>query len=307
MTERPRFSVVIPAFNAAATVSSAIKSALSQTQPDLEVIVVDDGSADETAELARGFGDPRVRVVAQSNRGLPGARNAGIAVARGDYVAFLDSDDLLLPDYLELVERALREHPDVGFAYTDAYVFDAVSGRVRRRSAMARNRPPAPAPTDRNAFLLALLERNFVFVAVTVPRRVLETVGGFDETRTSAEDYELWLRIVVHGYRGACVPGRHALYRKHTSQMSRNLATMTRSLVTVYDGLSMEAMPTAAHRELLARRRRDTRRALRVVSPFGRFVPLNLVTSVKRVGIGESWYDGAPAEVAAAFPDLTAV
>jgi GT2 family glycosyltransferase len=307
MSRMPRFSVIIPAFNAATTVSSAIGSALAQTRQDLEVIVIDDGSSDATGEIVGRIADPRVRLITQSNRGLPAARNAGIAAARGEYVAFLDSDDLLLPDYLGLTERALRETSGAGFAYTDAYVFDDVSGRVRHRSAMERNRPPVPAPTDRNAFLLALLERNFVFVAVTAPKLVLDTVGGFDELRSSSEDYELWLRILVHGFRAAWVPGRHVLYRKRAQQMSRNLATMSRSLAEVYEGLSMQDMPTPAHRELLARRRREARRALRLISPVARLIPSHLIAGLKRAGLGESWYDSPPADIATAFPDLTAL
>ena len=115
---------------------------------DLEVIVVDDGSSDETGGVAAAIPDPRVRVVSQSNRGLPAARNAGIAASRGQYVAFLDSDDLLLPRYLELSRDALQRTVNPGFAYTDAYVFDVVSGKLRERSAMARSNPPTPPPDD---------------------------------------------------------------------------------------------------------------------------------------------------------------
>ncbi|MGN6868370.1 MAG: glycosyltransferase family 2 protein [Solirubrobacteraceae bacterium] len=307
MSERPRFSIVMAAFNAAATVHSAIGSVLAQTIPDLELIVVNDGSTDGTAEALARVTDPRVRILSQPNRGPAAARNAGIGQARGDYVAFLDSDDLLMPTYLERSEQTLRGTPGAGFAYTDAYVFDDITGNVRRRSAMARNRPPEPPPTDRAAFLLELLRRNFIYVAATVPREVLERVGGFDESLKGPEDYELWLRILVRGYGAAWIPGRQALYRKHGSQLSRNLVTMTRSLLAMYDGLSMEDMPSTAHRQLLERRRRETKRQLIVLSRFGRLVPVGLVGRLKRAGVGESWYDGAPPEVSAAFPDLTAV
>ncbi|MGH2887201.1 MAG: glycosyltransferase [Solirubrobacteraceae bacterium] len=304
----PRFSVVIAAFNAAGTVASAVSSVLAQTQPDLEVIVVDDGSSDRTSDVVAGIDDPRVRLIGQPNRGTAAARNAGIAIALGTYVAFLDSDDLYLPGYLELSERALGSAPDVGFAYTDAYVFDDTSGRVRRRSAMARNRPPVPAPTDRDQFLLALLERNFVFVAAVVPRDVLGAVGGFDESLHAIEDYDLWLRILLHGYRAAWVEGQHVLYRRHPGQLSRNLVRMADTLRAVYDHLPMDEMPTDAHRALLARRRAEVRRDLKRLSRFGRLVPLGLVAALKRAGVGEAWYDaGAPANVVAAFPDLTAV
>ncbi|HYB27421.1 MAG TPA: glycosyltransferase [Solirubrobacteraceae bacterium] len=307
MNAHPRFSVVIAAFNAAGTVSSAVRSVLTQTNPDLEVIVVDDGSTDGTDDVVRRIDDPRVRYLSQPNRGPAAARNAGIEQARGKYVAFLDSDDLYLPSFLERGERALKETPGAGFAYTDAYVFDAVSGKVRRRSAMDRNRPPVPPPADREAFLLELLRRNFVYVAVIVPSTVLERVGGFEESLKGPEDYELWLRILTRGYRAAWISGRQALYRKHAAQLSGNVVTMTRSLCAVYEGLRMEELPGPEHRELLVRRRRETRHELRLQSRFGGLLPLGLVSRLKRAGIGESWYDSPPADIAAAFPDLTAV
>src|SRR5450755_285989 len=311
MTKRPislpRFSVVVPAYNAEATVTSAVSSVLAQTQPDLEVIVVDDGSTDATAEVVQRIGDPRVHLISQANRGLSGARNAGVSAARGTYISLLDSDDLYLPTYLERSEHALQSTADAGFAYTDAYVFDSVSGRVRRRSAMARSNPPTPPPADPNGFLLALLKCNFVYVSTTMPRTVLEVVGGFDESRTSSEDYQLWLRILLGGYRAVWIPGRQALYRKHPGQMSKQLVTMSRNLAAVYDGLPMDDMPSAAHRELLTRRRRAARLDARVLSPLAALVPLGLVSAAKRAGVGESWYDTPPAEVKTAFPDLTAV
>jgi glycosyltransferase involved in cell wall biosynthesis len=303
----PEFSVVVPAYNAAGTISSAVRSVLAQTQPDLEVIVVNDGSTDATAEIVAGIEDSRVRVISQDNRGLPAARNAGVAAARGTYIALLDSDDLYLPRYLEHSERALLMTADAGFAYTDAYVFDAASGRVRHRTAMARSNPPIPPPTDRNGFLLELLRSNFVYVSTTIPRSVLDAVGGFEESRTSSEDYDLWLRILLKGYRAVWIPGQHALYRKHPGQMSKNLVNMSRNLLAVYEGLAIADMPTAEHRDLLIRRRRAARFELRVISPLARLVPLGLVSATKRAGVGESWYDTPPPEVAAAFPDLTAV
>ncbi len=301
------FSVVIPSYNAGRTVSSSITSALRQTVDDLEVIVVDDGSTDGTAEIAAAIPDPRVRVVSQPNRGLPAARNAAIAAARGRYVSLLDSDDLLLPRYLELCREALERTPNPGFAYTDAYVFDAVTGRLRLRSAMSRSNPPIPPPDDPGDFLAALMRSNFVFVSATIPRRVLDEVGRFDESRTSSEDYDLWLRILLAGYRAAWVPGYQALYRKHPGQMSQNLVTMARSLAAVYDGIPDGAMPTDAHRRLLERRRRSAHLQLRWFAPFAARVPPALVATLKRAGVGESWHATLPPDVADAYPDLSAV
>ncbi len=311
--DRPACSVVVPAYNAAATIGAAIQSALSQTLGDLEVIVVDDGSADATAAVAERIDDLRVKVISQSNRGLPAARNAGIRASRGSYVAFLDSDDLWLPRYLELTTRALHADRDAGFAYTDAYAFDPVTGRVRRRTAMERMRPPIPPPRDMTAFLFELLKRNFVFVSTTVPRTVLDVVGGFDEKRTSVEDYELWLKIIIAGYRAAWVPGQHALYRVHPGQMSVNSARMYRNLADVFAAVGMHDMPTAAHRELLAARRLELAGSVEMVTGEA---PLRsgldwmrqvLGRIPKQLGIRDTWYSKPPPEVAAAFEDLSTV
>lgn len=302
----PRFSVVVPAFNAATTVASAVKSVLSQTVSDLEVIVVDDGSTDGTADVVSRIPDHRVRCLSQPNRGLPAARNTGILAAGGEYIAFLDSDDFYLPRYLELAEAALAMTPGAGFAYTDAYVFDEAAGKVRRRSATARARPPVPPPSDREAFLFELLRANFVYYATVVPRAPLAAVGRFDESRVSSEDYDLWLRILIHGYRAAWIPGRHAIYRKRTGQMSSNLGTMSRSLLAVYEGLRMEDMPSEVHRTRLAARRQAARREAAIISRVERLIPLRLIGAIKRAGLGDSWYTKPPPEVAETLASATA-
>ena len=224
---RTEFSVVIPAFNAEATVASSVASVLRQTRADLEVIVVDDGSMDGTAAAVERLTDQRVKLISRPKRGVSAARNAGIDTARGRYIAFLDSDDLWLPRYLELAAEALASTARPGFVYTDAYAFDPVTGKVGRRGMVGRQ-PPVPPPSDRDAFLLELLERNFVHVSTSVPRAVLEEVGGFDPDSTMAEDYALWLRIIVRGYDVAWVPGKHVLYRVHADQASRDEVKMRR-------------------------------------------------------------------------------
>lgn len=310
--EAPVCSVVIPAYNSAATVGAAIQSALSQRQSDLEVIVIDDGSTDGTARIAGLIRDPRVRVRSQSNRGLPAARNAGIRAARGRCVAFLDSDDLWLPDYLQLATSALDACPDAGFAYTDAYTFEPITGRVYRHTTMHPTRPPIPPPDDAAGFLLELLARNFVYVSTVVRRSVLEALGGFNESRTAVEDYELWLRILVAGHRAVWIPGQHALYRAHRGQMSSRLTKMYQNLADVFADLRPEEMPSAAHRDLLASRRAEVDRQLRALrSARLRGITRRTSHSLGRIrlryGRGESWYDVPPAEVSAAFPDLRAV
>jgi glycosyltransferase involved in cell wall biosynthesis len=309
----PTFSVVIPAFNAQATVAAAVRSALAQTDPDLEVIVVDDGSTDATGDVVASVGDPRIAIVRQPNRGLPAARNAGVAAATGSYVGFLDSDDLWLPRYLELARRALTAGRRVGLVYTDAYAFDPVSGRVRTRSAMQRQRPPTPPPSDPPAFLLELLKRNFIWVSTVVPRSVLEETGGFDESRTSLEDYALWLRVLVAGYSAVCVPGQQGLYRVHPNQMSQDSHRMAVNELEVYNSLELELMPTEAHRRLLMARREAAARELALLegrdrtAARARALRHRLGRLRKRLGLGDHWLEVAPPEVAAAFPDLKSV
>jgi len=313
-TGPPLFSVVIPAYNAASTITSAVRSALTQTRADLEVIVVDDGSTDETAAVVAAIEDPSVRLLAQPNRGQSAARNNGIATARGKYVVFLDSDDLLLPRYVELVARALAEADRPGFAYTDAYAFDPLTGKIRQRTVTQRMRPPIPPPRDAPGFLLELLKRNFIYVSTTVPKHVFEEVGGFDAQRTGgAEDYELWLKIVIAGYCPVWVPGQQALYRSHAGQVSRDQERTDRGLAGIYAGLRLEDMPTAAHRELLVARRRELARELAIHAGRARTGAVlragrHALGRVRTwAGFGERWYDVAPPEVASAFSDLTAV
>jgi glycosyltransferase involved in cell wall biosynthesis len=229
-----RFTVVIPAFNAARTIGSAIRSVLAQTTQDFEVIVIDDGSVDETLRRAREFQtDPRIRVLTQPNQGPSAARNAGIAVARGFYVSMLDADNLWLPEYLEVMGAALDAEPDAGFAYTDAWVLDDATRRVRRKSAMSNQRPPKTVPDPRTFFLL-LLERNFVYTSVTVRRTILEEVGGYDESLWTGEDWEFWLRIVGRGTRAVRAPGRLAIQRNIPGSLSTDEARMIRNICEIY-------------------------------------------------------------------------
>ena len=187
---------------------------LAQTRQEFEVVVVDDGSTDNTAEHARSFTtDPRIRVITQRNQGPAAARNAGLAVARGEYVSMLDADDLWLPEYLQVMGGALDAAPEAAFAYTDAWVLDDATKRVRRRSAMSYQRPPRTDPDARTFFLL-LVDRNFVYTSVTARRFVLETVGGFDESLVGVEDWDLWLRITGGGGRPVRVPEILAIYRR---------------------------------------------------------------------------------------------
>jgi hypothetical protein len=143
---------------------------------------------------------------------------------------------------------------------------------------------------------------------------VLDDVGAFDEARTASEDYDLWLRILARGYRAVHMPGRPALYRLHAGQMSRDEANLKRNELAIYNGLSLEDMPTEQHRELLLERRRQAAQELGIAQGDPRLasavrrVRHRLGAARMRVGLGGyAWCSTPPPELASTYPDLTRV
>ena len=189
MTGHPTFSVVMPVYNRAHLVERAVRSALEQSETDLEVIVVDDGSTDGTAQVVEAIEDPRVILVRQANAGHAAARNQGIQRARGEYVAFLDSDDEYLPGALATIRRAFEDEPHAGFALMGKRMVTDDS-----RGSTVQELPWEPLGGDLYLGLLSSL-RGGIPNGLTVRRQVLETVGGFDENLRAAVDKDLIFRL----------------------------------------------------------------------------------------------------------------
>lgn len=183
--------VVIPTYNGARVIAEALESALRQEGPPDQVIVVDDGSTDETAQVVRQFGD-RVEYVLQPNRGPSAARNRGWGRLRTEAVAFLDADDLFLPGSLA-TRRALLAQGDTVWASTDGFLQDGTG----RRWPFSETYPPGARRAE-GWILPDLLCRNFICTSgVIVWRDALSAAGGFDESMRWMEDWDLWLRLAA--------------------------------------------------------------------------------------------------------------
>ena len=191
---QPLVSIIVPCYNSERFVEEALRSALAQTYPRIEVVVIDDGSTDGTPSiLERYTSDPRVHIVSQANAGLAAARNAGLAVATGEYVTFLDSDDVYLPEKVEKQVRFLADHPDAGLAYCHSgHFFDGDPKRISYSYAK-----PAHAGTP---VLQRLRRGNIMNVNTVMVRKALvDAVGGFDPQFRSGEDWDLWIRLAQAG------------------------------------------------------------------------------------------------------------
>src|SRR5919108_3973964 len=206
MADRARpvkVSVVIPTYNRGHVVGEAIDSALAQRHRHLEVIVVDDGSTDDTAERVGRLRDARVIYLRRPHAGVSAARNTGIAAATGDLVAFLDSDDLWKPDKVEAEIAALARYPSAGGVFSDLEKLDGatfVPSFMRRTHVFSRllaegEYPEGVLLSPRALYLCLLQEVPIKMPALTVRRSALERVGGFNEGWTSSEDWEFLLRF----------------------------------------------------------------------------------------------------------------
>ena len=306
----PRYSIVIPAYNTAATVEQCLVSVLAQTVSDFEVFVADDGSTDDTVQRVEALRDDRIDVLRLEHAGAAAARNAGIAAARGEYVAFLDSDDLWLPPFLAEMGKALDAHRNAGFAFTDAWVVDSAGRRVRRTS-VVRSPTVDDPPSDPNEFLRRLLEINFVYTSVCVRRDVLERVGGFDETLPAGIDYELWLRVAAHGFRGVRAPGRLAVYRAgRAGSISSSRRRVVQGLVAVYERVVHDYPVGEAERERARVLLREMKRELAALegdrsadAVWLRLKP-RLASLKHAVLRDESWLRQPPDELVNALPQL---
>jgi glycosyltransferase involved in cell wall biosynthesis len=227
--QMPKVSVIIPAYNTAAFIVEALVSVFAQTFSDFEVIVINDGSQDSD-ELERAITPYRKRILYldQDNRGAAGARNTGIRHARGEYLAFLDSDDCWLPDYLSSQMKLFDAMPHLDAVYCDTQCFDDSDKAFPTFMQMY--------PSNGSVTLEDLIkeECHVPFSCSVARREVVVDAGGFDESLPRCEDYDLWLRIL---YRGAQMTYQKKVlgrYRFRPGSMSRDSMKVLEALLAIF-------------------------------------------------------------------------
>ena len=249
MTEAaaPAVAVVIPCFNQAHYLAEAIESVLGQTRPPAELLVVDDGSEDNSYEVAGRY--ETVTRIQQRNRGVAAARNAGWKASDSEFLAFLDADDRLLPDALEIGALALDRRPNLAF----------VSGVSRDIGDDGRVIAALRQPLVSQDHYLRLLEDCFIWSgsSIVYRRSALEAVGGFDKSLRAADDYELYLRL-ARRFPVFCHEEVVTEYRRHGTNTTRDAAIVLASQLEV-QGRQKRKVRNPLEREALRRGIRKTR------------------------------------------------
>jgi len=226
LTEHSLISVIIPAFNAQDYITKALDSTLIQSYQHIEVLVINDGSTDNTKTIVESYQDPRVKLISQSNGGLSNARNTGIKNAQGHYLAFLDADDYWMPEKLEKQIEVLEQHTEISFCSTQT--------RVETPGGDFINTWFCPEIND--TILRTIFSQNAAIAgsgsSVMLTAELQKQAGVFDESLHSLEDIDMWMRYAAIA-KYCCIPETLSVIIKRTDSMSRNLETMRNSAIRV--------------------------------------------------------------------------
>ena len=244
MMKNPLVSVIIPTYNRTNLIGGAIQSVLNQTFQDFEIIVIDDGSTDNTEETVNSFNNIKIRYISHSNnRGVSAARNTGIRASRGEYIALLDSDDEWLPGKLDKQIKVLQsESSEVGVVYSDLFYIDENGKNMNK----LRN------PEKGGYIYEDLLSKNCMSPPSTllIKKECFNRVGLFDNLLNAQEDWDMCIRIAKY-YRFALIKIPLVKYRLHSNQVSKNLGvkiiTANRILVKYADELEIRRRARSKH------------------------------------------------------------
>ncbi|MEO6457025.1 MAG: glycosyltransferase [Chloroflexia bacterium] len=243
----PLVSVIIPAFNSREWLAQAIDSALSQTYPNIEIVVVNDGSTDlRTREIAHRY-IPRITYIERENGGVAAARNTGVAASTGELIALLDQDDVWLRHKLEVEVRAWLARPHVSLVHSSYHILDGQkpstsAQRSRKQLLKLREREYLPLPG-------LLIDVPICSATTLFPRNILDEVGMFDPALNGTDDWDLWLRMAARGYTFYCVGEPLAEYRMHASNSSHNIDLMVGGVMRTLDKFyALPSVPRSALR-----------------------------------------------------------
>lgn len=243
--QRPLVTVVMPTYNRSHFLTLALDSVLQQTYPHIEIYVVDDGSTDDTREVIARYGD-KVHYLSQANSGHSAARNYAIRESKGTYVAFIDDDDLWLPERIAKDVAYLEAYPSRAFVFSRFYYIDLEGHRTKERVVCIDDQPS----------FAGLYRTNIIYSnsLVTARRRCLEEVGGFDEDLGQSSDYDLWLRMARRHPIGF-IDEPLSCYRRHAGNLSKN---MERRIVTHHRIFAKPELTEGRSWQELCRRRART-------------------------------------------------
>lgn len=232
----PLVSVVMPCFNSAKHLNQAIDSVLEQDYPNIELIVVDDGSTDNSRQILQQYGE-KIKVIAQKNGGPAAARNTAMRAAQGDFIAFNDSDDIWLPGKLSAQLNYLQSAPDVGLCYTSWIVWDQQQPLQQHLNKLPNISPYQIVPEFSGWIYLKLLKVSYIHTTTAVIRKsVIDNVGYFNEAYRIGEDHDYWLRISQF-----CpvtkLKRAYSVYRDEPISITKTLHSHNFSLLVLEDNL----------------------------------------------------------------------
>jgi len=236
----PIISVIIPAYNAEKTIKETIESVLNQTVTDFEVLVINDGSTDGTLDVIDGIKDERLRVFSYPHAGVAPTRNRGLVHAVGEYISFLDADDLWTPDKLEAQLKALQENPQAAVAYSWTDWIDELRQFLRAGGYI----------TENGRVYEKLLVRDFIESGSNplIRAEAFQSVGNFDESLEFSEDWDMWLRLAAC-YEFVAVPSAQILYRISPNSASFNVWKMEAGSLRVLEKAWAQIPPSIQHRK----------------------------------------------------------
>ena len=263
----PRVAVIVPAYGVAHLLGEALASLQAQTLAAWECVVIDDGAPDDVAAAVAPFlADPRIRFVATANHGVSAARNRAIAETNAPYLALLDGDDMLRPEYLATTIAVLDADPEARLVTCNARIFGAVA---RERDCFTGRQGSGDG---QRGSLADVLDRSFgVYIGSTFRRADFDRVGGFDTAMAQSEDLDLWVRLMLLGGHARYIDAVLGEYRVRPGSASASAERMLRGNIRVYDK-ALPHLAGRAERELVERLIADNRRALAVEHAIDRII-----------------------------------